>query len=112
LNGAAYAAAQLLEKIGCTVKDFQLPMEVFDILNLINGAFSLRSLVFKKGSADWLKMMGRLKKGANEFAGLSQFANVCANPSASTSISALASAMKLAASDIPLGAKNVVSTFI
>ena len=112
LNGAAYAAAQLLEKIGCTVKDFQLPAEIFDILNLINGAFSLRSLVFKKGSADWLKMMGRLKKGANEFAGLSQFANVCANPSASTSISALASAMKLAASDIPLGAKNVVSTFI
>jgi hypothetical protein len=112
LNGAAYAAAQLLEKIGCTVKDFQLPMEVFEILNLINGTFSLRSLVFKKGSADWLRMMGRLKKGANEFAGLSQFANVCANPSASTSISALASAMKLAASDIPIAAKNVVSTFI
>lgn len=112
LNGAAYAAAQLLEKIGCTVKDFQLPIEVFEILNLINGSFSLRSLVFKKGSADWLKMMARIKKGANEFAGLSQFANVCANPSASTSISAVASAMKLAASDIPLGAKNSVSAFI
>jgi hypothetical protein len=112
LNGAAYAAAQLLEKIGCTTKEFQLPNEVFDILNLINGSLSLRSLVFKKGSADWLKMMARLKKEQGEFAKLAQFANVCANPSASTSISAIASAMKLAAADIPFASKNLVSTFV
>ena len=112
LNGAAYAAAELLAKIGCTVKDFKLPVEIFDILNLINGLFSLRSLVFKKGSADWLKMMGRLSKGANEFKGLSQFASVCANPNLSASISALQAASKLAISDIPLGVKNAVSTFI
>ena len=112
LNGAAYAAAELLAKIGCTVKDFKLPVEIFDILNLINGLFSLRSLVFKKGSADWLKMMGRLSKGANEFKGLSQFASVCANPNLSASISALQAASKLAISDIPLGAKNAMSTFV
>jgi hypothetical protein len=112
LNGAAYAAAALLEKIGCTVADFKLPAEVFDILNLINGTFSLRSLVFKKGSADWLKMMGRLKKGANEFAGLTQFAGVCANPSLSASISALQAASKMAVSDIPVGGSNLMSTLI
>ena len=112
LNGAAYAAAELLAKIGCTVKDFKLPIEIFDILNLINGAFSLRSLVFKKGSADWLKMMGRLSKGANEFKGLSQFASVCANPNLSASISALQASAKLAVSDIPLGVKNAMSTFV
>lgn len=112
LNGAMAAAAQLLEKIGCTVKDFKLPVEVFEILNLINGTFSLRSLVFRKGSADWLQMMGRLKKGANEFAGLSQFASVCANPNLSASISALQASIKQAASDIPLASKNVMSTFV
>jgi len=102
LNGAAAATAALLEKIGCTVKDFKLPLEIFEILNLINGTFSLRSLVFKKGSADWLRMMGRLKKGQNEFSGLVQFANTCANPNVSAALSALTAATELAISDIPL----------
>lgn len=104
LNGAMFALANLLAKIGCTVKDFKLPLEIFDLLNLINGVFSLRSLVFKKGSADWLKMMGRISMGKNEFTGLSQFASMCVSDNLSASLSALSAQMKLMVSSIPVGA--------
>jgi hypothetical protein len=104
LNGAAAALSALLGLIGCTLKDFKLPPMMFDLLNLISGIFNLRSLVLKKGSADWLKMMGRIKLGKDEFAGLSQFAGMCANPNLSKAISALQSAMGLAVSDIPVAA--------
>ena len=106
LNGAAKALSDLLGQIGCTVKDFKLPSAIFDLLNLINGTFSLRSLVLRKGSADWLKMMARIKLGRNEFAGLSQFASMCANPDISLVLSALQYTSSLMASDIPVGATH------
>ncbi len=104
LNGALFVLAKLLAIIGCTIKDFKLPTEIFELLGLINATFSLRSLVFKKGSADWLNMMGRFKKGKNEFRGLSQFANVCANPNLAGAVSALFAAVGLAVSDLPVSA--------
>jgi hypothetical protein len=104
LNGAAKYMNDLLGAIGCTVKDFKLPTAIFELLNLISGTFSLRSLVLRKGSADWLKMMGRIKLGMNEFAGLSQFASACASPSLSTALSALANTAATFASDIPIKA--------
>lgn len=106
LNGAAAALAELLAFIGCTVKDFKLPIEVFDLLNLILGTFSLRSLILKKGSADWLNMMGRINLGKNEFQGLSQFANICMKDNLSKSLSALQASMGLAVSDIPIKATS------
>jgi hypothetical protein len=104
LNSAAKAMSDLLGKVGCSVKDFKLPTAVFELLNLINGTFSLRSLVLRKGTADWLRMMNRIKLGRNEFQGLSQFASVCAKPSLSAAISTLQFASQVAASDIPVKA--------
>jgi hypothetical protein len=104
LNGGAAALSALLSTIGCTLKDFKLPTGIFDILGLLSGIFNLRSLVLRKGNADWLKMMGRLKKGKNEFTGLSQFANMCAPPHLSSAVSALQSAMGLGVSSIPVPA--------
>jgi hypothetical protein len=106
LNGAFAKLSALLGAIGCTVKDFKLPTAIFDLLNLINGVFSLRSLVLRKGSADWLKMMGRIKLGKNEFAGLSQFANACASPNLAAALSALQATAALMVSDIPVGASH------
>jgi len=102
LNGAAAAAGELLGLIGCTVKDFKLPTAVFELLNLINGTFSLRSLVLRKGSADWLTMMGRIQLGKNEFTGLSQFANACASPNLAAAISALQATAARIISSIPV----------
>ena len=107
LNGSMAALSELLSTIGCSVKDFKLPIEIFDLLNLIQGTFSLRSLVLKKGSADWFKMMGRFSKGKDEFQGLSQFANICQKPNLAQAVSALQASMGLAVSDIPISAKRI-----
>lgn len=103
LNGAAEGAvSNLLGSIGCTVKDFKLPTAVFEILNLLNATFSIRSLVLRKGAADWRRMMGRLQKGKNEFTNLTQFANACASPDLSSAISALQATTARLISSIPV----------
>lgn len=109
LNGAAKYMSELLGKIGCSVKDFKLPTPIFELLALINGTFALRSLVLRKGSADWLRMMGRIKLGMDEFTRLSQFGNACASPNLSTALAALQSASAVAASDIPVKASKTYS---
>jgi hypothetical protein len=106
-DAAKYMQKELLGKIGCTVKDFKLPTAIFELLNLISGTFSLRSLVLRKGSADWLKMMGRIKLGMDEFTGLSQFASACASPTLATALSALQNTAATFASDIPIKASAV-----
>ena len=102
LNGAAGDVSKLLGSIGCTVKDFKLPTAVFEILNLLNATFSIRSLVLRKGSADWQRMMARLQKGKNEFTRLTQFANACASPDLSSAISALQATTARLISSIPV----------
>jgi len=110
LNGPLAALSNLLGKVGCTIKDFKLPTQIFDILNLLNGLFSLRSLVFRKGNADWLKMMSSVSKSKNAFTGLTQFANACASPNLATALSALQAASALAVSDIPLSSTTKNAT--
>jgi hypothetical protein len=109
LNGAAKYMSELLGKIGCSVKDFKIPTPLFELLALINGTFALRSLVLRKGNSDWLRMMGRIKLGMDEFTRLSQFGNACASPSLATALAALQSASAVAASDIPVKASKVYS---
>lgn len=110
LNGPLAALSNLLGTIGCTIKDFKLPTQIFDILNLLNGLFSLRSLVFRKGNADWLKMMSSVNKSKNAFTGLTQFANACASPNLATALSALQAASALMVSDIPFSSTTKNAT--
>lgn len=94
-------ASDFLGLIGCSIKDFKLPTEILDLLKLLQGTFNLRSLVLKKGSADWLNLMGRLKKQKNEFKGLSQFASLCQNTKLSAAMQAMQKSAASAASQIP-----------
>lgn len=103
LNSAGASTSALLGVVGCTVKDFKLPTELFELMQTIQATFSLRSLVLKKGSADWFDMMGRLKKGKDEFTGLQQFAALCANPNLSLALEAVQNTISLAVSDLPIG---------
>ena len=109
LDSMLGARSELLAQIGCTVKDFKLPIELLELLRLMQGTFSLRSLVLRKGSADWLSALGRFNLGQNEWSGLTQFAAICSNPNLKAALSAVQSAMSFQSSDLPVAAKSTTS---
>ena len=100
------AASELLSAIGCTVKDFKLPLPILDLLNLLMGMFNLRSLVLRKGKSDWIDALGRFNLGKNEWRGLTQFAAICSNPRLKDALSAVQASMTLQASNMPVASNS------
>jgi hypothetical protein len=103
------ATAQLrigLAKIGCTLKDFQLPPELLDLLRLFNASLNIRSIVLKAGSEDWLDMSLKLKKLRDEFNPLAQFAQFCSTKSTAKMLGAMKTQVALSTSDLPFKGNN------
>lgn len=83
------ATSSLIGKVGCTIKDFRLPVEISQLLRLITGTFELRGLVLRAGVSDWFDMITQLRTQQNEFSTLSQFSSVCQSPSLGATVDAL-----------------------
>lgn len=66
--------------VSCSVKDVKLPAPMLELLQLLNGLFSLRGLVIRQSNSDWLSMSLNLRKSRDNFTGLSQFASICSRP--------------------------------
>lgn len=69
--------------IACSIKDPKLPVPVLELLQLINGIFSLRGLVFRQSTADYYSLSLNLRSSRDNFSGLSQFASICSRPTMS-----------------------------
>jgi hypothetical protein len=67
--------------VSCSVKDVKLPAPILELLQLLNGLFSLRGLVLRQANSDWLNMSLNLRSARDNFTGLSQFASICSRPS-------------------------------
>jgi len=95
----------LMGKIGCTIKDFRLPVEIEQLLQLVHGTFALRGLVLRAGTSEWFDMINKLKMQPDEFARLSQFASICQTPTLSATINALSN---LSLTNVPLAINTLV----
>lgn len=105
LGGADEALAELSELtfglVQCSIKDFKLPTPIFELLQLLNGLFSLRSLVLRQASGDWRNLTIGLGGSRDEFAGLSQFASICQSASKAALVRQMSAIAEAAAFELP-----------
>jgi len=85
----------LLNQIGCSLKDVNLPAEIFDLLQNLLFTFDLRGLVVRKGYEAYNGLTAKLRTHPNNFKGLAQFGSLCHTPTVSKSVSSLQEALKL-----------------
>jgi len=67
----------LLNLIGCSVKDVQLPDAFINLLNSILFTFDLRTLVLRSGYQSFLQLSANFSKNKDAYRGLTQFASLC-----------------------------------
>lgn len=105
LGGADEALADLSELtyglVQCSIKDFKLPGPIFELLQLLNGLFNLRSLVLRQASGDWGDLALGLGSSRDEFSGLSQFAAVCQSASKAALIRQMSAMAEMAVFQLP-----------
>ena len=109
IDGATAQLRAGLALIGCTLKDFQLPPELIDILKLFNASLNIRSIVLKAGSDDWLDMSLKLNKLKDQFNPLAQFAQFCSTKSTAQMLNQMQTQVALSTSDMPFKSNDAVT---
>lgn len=113
LGQADQALAELADLtyglVQCSIKDFQLPGPIFELLQLLNGLFNLRGLVLRQANGDWYDLALNLADSRDEFAGLSQFAAICQSASKAALMRTMASIAEVATFNLPVRNNNVTA---